>query len=75
MQTESACWLVGREGLTTGQLSARKPLPGILLWSAQSAMQKRTHIAPLNTFLLSFESRNSDIAVSWLGGVWLATNC
>lgn len=74
-QESPPAWLVGHEGLTTGHLSARKPLPWILPWFAQSAMQKRTHVAPLNTFLLSFKSRNSDIAVWWLGGVWLATNC
>lgn len=64
-------WLLGQKGLTPGILSTRSPHLG----SSQSAMKKRTSIAPFNTFLLPFQSRNSDFAVWWLGGVWLATNC
>lgn len=64
-------WLLGQKGLT----QVFSPPGRLLLGSSQSAMQERTSIVAFNTFLWPFESRNSDFAVWWLGGVWLATNC
>lgn len=71
---------LGAGGETAGLLPARepsprRPTPPTLCWPPPTAAQTRTETAPSSTFLSPFRSRNSDIAVWWLGGVRLATNC
>ena len=72
--------VLGAAGETAGLLPARDPSPAApppptLCWPPPTAAQTRTETAPSSTFLSPFRSRNSDIAVWWLGGERLATNC